>query len=99
MASSWLFRPLPLWERVGRGVALVSRTLRTRQLVMPSPPHPNPLPRGEREPEVPSDKGVISNSTVLGLDPDVLSALLDLEGLQRQPWRLSGMVQLQHLRR
>jgi hypothetical protein len=25
----------------------------------------------------------------LGLDPDVLSALLDLEGLQRQPWRLS----------
>jgi hypothetical protein len=24
----------------------------------------------------------------LGLDPDVLSALLDLEGLQRQPWRL-----------
>ena len=26
----------------------------------------------------------------LGLDPDVLSALLDLEGLQRQPWRLSA---------
>jgi len=25
----------------------------------------------------------------LGLDPDVLSALLDLEGLQRQAWRLS----------
>jgi|SoimicmetaTmtHAB_FD_contig_71_22112_length_1688_multi_3_in_0_out_0_1 hypothetical protein len=25
----------------------------------------------------------------LGLEPDVLSALLDLEGLQRQPWRLS----------
>jgi hypothetical protein len=25
----------------------------------------------------------------LGLDPDVLSALLDLEGLRRQPWRLS----------
>jgi hypothetical protein len=25
----------------------------------------------------------------LGLDPDVLSALLDLEGLQRHPWRLS----------
>jgi hypothetical protein len=24
----------------------------------------------------------------LGLEPDVLSALLDLEGLQRQPWRL-----------
>ena len=24
----------------------------------------------------------------LGLDPDVLSALLDLEGLRRQPWRL-----------
>jgi hypothetical protein len=27
--------------------------------------------------------------TELGLDPDVLSALLDLEGLRRQPWRLS----------
>jgi hypothetical protein len=26
----------------------------------------------------------------LGLDPDVLSALLDLEGLRRQPWRLSS---------
>ena len=26
----------------------------------------------------------------LGLAPDVLSALLDLEGLQRQPWRLSA---------
>ena len=26
----------------------------------------------------------------LRLDPDVLSALLDLEGLRRQPWRLSG---------
>jgi len=25
----------------------------------------------------------------LGLDPDVLSALLDVEGLKRQPWRLS----------
>ena len=25
----------------------------------------------------------------LGLDPDALSALLDLEGLRRQPWRLS----------
>src|SRR5208337_1729978 len=67
MPSGWLFRPLPLRERVGRGVAPVSRTLRTRQLVMPSPPHPNPLPRGEREPEVPSDKGVIASSTVLPL--------------------------------
>jgi hypothetical protein len=28
--------------------------------------------------------------TGLGLDPEVLSALLDLEGLHRQPWRLSG---------
>jgi hypothetical protein len=28
--------------------------------------------------------------TDLGLDPDVLSALLDLEGLRRQPWRLSA---------
>ena len=26
----------------------------------------------------------------LGLDPDVLSALLDLEGLRRQPWRLTA---------
>ena len=26
----------------------------------------------------------------LGLDPDVLSAVLDLEGLRRQPWRLSA---------
>ena len=26
----------------------------------------------------------------LGLDADVLSALLDLEGLRRQPWRLSA---------
>ena len=26
----------------------------------------------------------------LGLDPEVFSALLDLEGLRRQPWRLSG---------
>jgi hypothetical protein len=26
----------------------------------------------------------------LGLDPDALSALLDLEGLRRQPWRLSA---------
>src|SRR5208282_415073 len=67
MASSWLFRPLPLRERVGRGVAPVSSTLRTRRLVVPSPPHPNPLPRGEREPEVPSAKGVIANSTVLAL--------------------------------
>src|SRR5271157_1337227 len=67
MASSWLFRPLPLRERVGRVVAPVSSTLRTRRLVVPSPPHPNPLPRGEREPEVPSAKGVIANSTVLGL--------------------------------
>ena len=28
--------------------------------------------------------------TDLGLDPDVLSALLDMEGLRRQPWRLSA---------
>src|SRR5208337_3447394 len=65
MASRWLFRPLPLRERVGRGVAPVSSTLRTRRLVVPSPPHPDPLPRGEREPEVLSTKGVIANSTVL----------------------------------
>ena len=29
----------------------------------------------------------------LGLDPDVLSALLDLEGLRRQPWRRSTATQ------
>ncbi len=29
------------------------------------PPHPNPLPQGEREPEVPSFKGVTAISTVL----------------------------------
>ena len=69
MGGSWLFRPLPLRERVGRGVAPVSSTLRTRRLVVPSPPHPNPLPRGEREPEVPSTKGVIATSTVLALAP------------------------------
>jgi hypothetical protein len=28
----------------------------------------------------------------LGLDPDVLSALLDLEGLRRQPWRRSAPI-------
>ena len=44
-------------------------TLWTRRLVVPSPPHPNPLPRWEREPEVPSTKGAIANSTVLGLRP------------------------------
>src|SRR5271157_5518706 len=67
MASSWLFRPLPLRERVGRGVARVSSTLRTRRLVVPSPPpHPNPLPQGEREPEVAPAKRVIANSTVSG---------------------------------
>gem|GEM_PF-7002489 len=29
---------------------------------MPSPPHPNPLPRGEREPEVPSAKCVMAQA-------------------------------------
>src|SRR5271157_2362643 len=71
MPSRWLFRPLPLRERVGRGVAAVSSTLRRRRLVVPSPPHPNPLPQGEREPEVPSAKGVIATSTVLALDQDL----------------------------
>src|SRR5271157_688761 len=66
MASSWLFRPLPLRERVGRGVARVSSTLPTRRLVVPSPPHPNPLPQGEREPEVAPAKRIIANSTVSG---------------------------------
>ncbi len=56
-----------LRERVGRGVAPVSSTLRTRHLVVPSPPHPNPLPRGGRVPEVPSSQRVIANSTVLTL--------------------------------
>jgi hypothetical protein len=30
----------------------------------------------------------------LGLDPEVLSALLDLEGLRRQPWRLSARTRI-----
>ena len=72
MASSWLFRPLPLRERVGRGVAPVGSTLRTRRLVVPSPPHPNPLPQGERKPEVASAKRVIANSTVLPQGPPFL---------------------------
>ncbi len=65
MASNEVFRPLPLRERVGRGVAPVSSTLRTRRLVVPGPPHPDPLPQGEREPEVPSAKRVIANPSVL----------------------------------
>src|SRR5208337_3105104 len=44
LGASWLFRHLPLRERVGRRVAPVSSTLRTRRLVVPSPPLPNPLP-------------------------------------------------------
>src|SRR5271166_6660239 len=67
MASNSLFRPLPLRERGGRVVAPVSSALRIRRLAVPSPPHPNPLPRGEREPEVPSAMSVIANSTVLAL--------------------------------
>ena len=51
----------------GRGVAPVSPTLRRRRLVVPSPPHPNPLPRGEREPEAPSAQWLTANSTVLAL--------------------------------
>src|SRR5208337_4579009 len=62
MGNDWLFRPLPLRERVGRGVATVHSTLRTRRSVVPSPPHPNPLPRGEREPEVPSAKCVMAQA-------------------------------------
>jgi len=46
----------------GRGVAPFSSTLPTRRLAVPSPPHPNPLPQGEREPEVASAKRVIANS-------------------------------------
>ncbi len=45
----------------------IHSTLRTRRLVAPSPPHPSPLPRGEREPEVPSAQRVIADSTVLKL--------------------------------
>src|SRR5271157_6369156 len=59
----------PCGRGKGEGVAPVSSTLRTRRLVVPSPPHPNPLPQGEREPEVPSAKGVIANSPVLVLKP------------------------------
>src|SRR5271157_5400348 len=77
-----LIHPLPLRERVGRGVAPASSTLRTRRLLVPSPPHPNPLPQGEREPEIPSTKGVIAISTVLGLTPPG-SDLLPLRGLIR----------------
>jgi len=73
-------RPLPLRERVGRGVAPVSSTLRTTRLVVLSPPHPNPLPRGEREPEIPSAKGVIANSTVLRLAPGEQSPEMDAKG-------------------
>src|SRR5271157_3193446 len=64
-AAATAGHPHPLRERAGRGVASASSTLRTRRLVVLSPPLPNPLPRGEREPEVPSAKGVIANSTVL----------------------------------
>jgi len=84
MASSWLIRPLRLRERVGRGVAPVSSTLRTRRLVVPSPPHPNPLPRGEREPKVPSYQRVIANSTVLALKPEIKRQTIE------QPKRASG---------
>jgi hypothetical protein len=35
----------------------------------------------------------------LGLDPDALSALLDLEGLRRQPWRLSAATRARALAR
>src|SRR5208337_1380580 len=37
MGCSWLVHPLPLRERVGRGVAPASSTLLTRRLVVPSP--------------------------------------------------------------
>src|SRR5208283_4858877 len=83
MGTSWLFRPLPLRERVGRGVAPVSSTLRTRRFVVPSPPLPNPLPQGEREPEIPSTKGVIAISTVLGLAPP--GSHLPLRSLNQAP--------------
>src|SRR5271157_3899468 len=76
MASSRLCRHLPLRERVGRGVAPVSSTLRTRRLVVP-----NPLPQGEREPDIPSAKCVIADSTVLAFDPlPFLADQLELQG-------------------
>src|SRR5271157_4339018 len=87
MEGGWLIHPLPLRERVGRGVAPASSTLRTRRLAVPSPPHPNPLPQGERETEVPSTKGVIANSTVLGLAPPG-SDLPPLRGSNQAPRRL-----------
>ena len=63
MASSWLFRPLPLRER-GRTSQLDPSD---KALGRAQPPSPQPSPAREREPEVPSAKGVIANSTVLAL--------------------------------
>ncbi len=57
------------------------------------PPHPNPLPRGEREPEVPSAKGVIANSTVLGLTLAlviVVCRIFKAQGLLNHVVRLAG---------
>ncbi len=51
---------------------------------MSSPPHPNPLPRGEREPEVPSYQRVIANSTGLALKPEIKRQTIE------QPKRASG---------
>src|SRR5208337_3739119 len=63
MGGSWLIHPLPLRER-GRTSQLDPSD---KAVGRAQPPHPNPLPQGEREPEVPSTKGVTAISTVLPL--------------------------------
>src|SRR5436305_14652101 len=64
MGGQSFIRPLPLRERVGRGVITLPRT---RRLVEPCPPLPGPLPQGEREPEIASTQRVTTVSTVLVL--------------------------------
>src|SRR5271157_6242783 len=67
MGCSWLVHPLPLRERVGRGVAPASSTLRTRRLVVPSPLTPTLSRKGRGSRKSLRSKGVTAISTVLGL--------------------------------
>ena len=62
MANSWLFRPFPLRER-GHTSQLDPSD---KSIGRAQPPHPNPLPQREREPEVASTKRVIASSTGSG---------------------------------